>query len=336
MYFEEQMRVECESNVGMKQFSEHLDEKRKQIFSSIFPADFKEKYDEFTDIKELESGEYAVKFKGVNFKFLMQKKKSDNLYVFLNGAAGLDGRQKGNYQRWSWGNLVDASILNILDPMYYEYENLPIGWYWGKCDVDYRQLMAELIVTIANMLEVPYSHITLYGSSAGGTASIYTAHYIPGCTAVALNPQIRPWKHEWHENFKNIVGLDTEKDDKFHRNDIEWHIKNSPNCKFVIVVNCRSRRDYNWQIVPLAQKLDFKIEYGLSQHENLFTWIFDTGSVSKHSALDYTTIFIAIDNVIGKIKKNIAIGQVKNDVCLINEFWREHWESLQAIEDVKK
>lgn len=261
----------------------------------------------------------------MEFQFLLQRKNSDNLYVFLNGAAGLQGKQKQKYQRWGWGNLIDANILNILDPMYFEYENLPIGWYWGNTEVDYRQVIAELIKRIANNIGIPYSHIILYGSSAGGTASIYSAHYIPGCTAVALNPQIRTWKHEWHDKFKEVVGIDTQKSDKFHRNDIAWHIDESPKCKFIIITNCRSRRDYNWQMIPLAQELGFQIEYGLAEHNNLYTWIFDTGPEDKHSALEYPAMFLAIDSVIRKIEKEKSIAQIKNEVLLLNEFWRDHW-----------
>lgn len=326
MYFSEQIEFVCKENLGMKDFNRQLDEKRKLLFSPTFPPNYKTKYNKLDEIQELKTGEYCIEVLGVEFNFLLQKKKSDNLYVFFNGAAGFDKDEKERYRRWSWGNLVNASIINILDPMYFEYENLPIGWYWGNGDVDYRKIMSELIKSIANRLGVPYSNIILYGSSAGGTASLYSAHYIPGCTAVALNPQIRPWKHEWHENFKEIVGIDTEKEDAFYRNNISWHINNSPDCKFLVIVNCRSRRDFNWQMVPLAQKFDFKIEYGLSKYNNLYTWIFDTGSVSKHSALEYPAIFLAIDNVISQIKKEKPVAQIKDMVLLINEFWRDHWK----------
>lgn len=327
MYFREMMNVVCESNVGMEKFVEQLDAQRNKMYNPVFPTNCKEKYSDIEEIKNIESGEYDITYKNINIKWLLQKRKSDKLYVFFNGAAGLDGMQKDKYQRWSWGSLVDANVLNILDPMYSQYENLPIGWYWGSKDLDYRQIVSDMIMKVADMLEVPYSNIILYGSSAGGTASIYMAHYIKGCTAVALNPQIRPWKHEWHDKFKSIVGIDTEENDIFHRSDVEWHIKNSPESKYIIIVNCRSRRDYNWQMVPLAQKLNINIQYGLSQYDNLFTWIFDTGRESKHSALEYSTVFVAIDNVINKIKKNEWLDEIKDEVYLINEFWREHWDN---------
>lgn len=330
MHISKELVVAIEGNFGMKDFNERIDEKRKHLFNPNFPTEYKQNCDTIDDIQELKNGEYCTNVSGVEFKFLLQKKNSDYLYVFLNGAAGFESDEKSKYRRWSWGNLVDANILNILDPMYFKYDNLPIGWYYGEKNLDYRQLMAELIKKIADKLGVVHSKIVLYGSSAGGTAALYSAHYIPGCTVVALNPQVRLWKHEWHEEFKKIVGIDSEDEDVFHRNDIAWHIDNSKDCKFMFIVNCRSRRDFNWQLIPLAQRYNFVVNYGLNNYNNIYTWVFDTGIVDKHTALEYPAVFISIDNIVRKINKGCSMSELNDMVLLTNEFWRDHWELMNG------
>ncbi|MDE6202659.1 MAG: hypothetical protein K2G19_04210 [Lachnospiraceae bacterium] len=312
----------------MKEFNDNLDMVRKNMQSDkklfeLYPSH----YNNIEQIKDLSNGCFSFgEGQEEKYKCLLQKKDSDYLYVLFNGAIGKSIKRRKYFNRWSWANLIDANVLNILDPMYFLYHNLPIGWYWGTSDIDFRQEMAILIKKTASALQIPFSNIVLYGSSAGGTAAIYTAHYIPGCTAVALNPQVRPWKHEWHEEFKEIVKIDTEKYDKFHRNNFYWHLDNSGDCKYVILANCRSRRDFNWQLVPIAQHYDFALEYGLTKYKNLYLWIFDTGEMGRHSALEYQAVFVAIDNFVRSLKDSVSVRQLNSYVKLINEFWRDHWE----------
>ena len=334
MYFSDKLCWQYTKNCSMKEFGANLDRVRKSMQGDKkFLELYGPHYNNIYQMEDLPNGRLSFgEGQEEKYNCLLQKKDSNYLYVFFNGAIGKNIKCKNNFNRWKWANLIDANVLNVLDPMYFLYHDLPIGWYWGTSETDFRQEIAALIKNAASALKVPFSNIVLYGSSAGGTAAIYIAHYIPGCTAVALNPQIRPWKHEWHKEFKEIVKIDTEKYDKFHRNNFYWHLDNTDDCKYIILTNCRSRRDYNWQLVPVAQHYDFAVEYGLTRYKNLYSWIFDTGEIGRHSALDYPAVFIAIDNFVRSLKEGIPLKQLNSYVKLINEFWRDHWELTFQIE----
>lgn len=332
MDFISTMTFDLNYDKGMKDFNRELDIRRAKLYKAQFPISKNpEERDQIVSIDDIEedlgSGEYRFSEKGIIFQCLIQRKDSDALYVFLNGAAGTAKKPGKSYHRWSWGNLINASIVNILDPMYDEYSELPIGWYWGTEDLNYRELMGSLIRKIADKLGCSYDKIVLYGSSAGGTGALYTAHYIKGCTAVAINPQIRPWKHEWGERFHEITGIDLKVKDRFHREDFVWHVKNSPESKFLVIANCRSRMDFNWQIVPMAEKFSFMTHYGLMQKENLFTWIYDTGSMSLHRAMEYPEMFLMIHHIVSEIRGGECETALNKKVILLNELWREHWET---------
>lgn len=180
MDFVNSMTFELNHDKGMKEFNSELDARRAKLYQTKFPV--RKKSQEVVCIEEiegeLESGEYLFSENGVAFQCLIQRKCSDSLYVFLNGAAGTVQNPRKSYHRWSWGNLVNATIINILDPMYDQYTTLPIGWYWGTKDCNFRELMGRLILKIAKKVGCKNEKIVIYGSSAGGDGSpLYSALY---------------------------------------------------------------------------------------------------------------------------------------------------------------
>lgn len=322
---------------GMTSFNEELDRCRYELSHPIFPVNYTEKYNYLKDIVSLESGEYSVSVEDVKLRFLFQRKNSQRLYVFLNGVYGSKTpERKYLYQRWSWSSLTDASVLNILDPMYLENESLLIGWYYGTKEIDYRQKISLLIRWVANEIGVQYKDIILYGSSAGGTAAIYSAHYIPGCTVVAINAQLRPWRYEWYPNFYEITGINMEEEDKYFRNDYKWHIEHSLDNKFFLLFNHRSRVDYNYQCVPLLQSFNIPAEYGLEKHRNIYLWTYDTGEIGRHKYLDFPAIFMFIDSIVKDISDNRKnMYDIKREVLMINEMWRAYWNVIAENDKIE-
>jgi hypothetical protein len=320
-------QIKTSNSDGMKVFNSLLEETICKIYKPSFPEFRKDLLLEDLDECVLESGEYHCDIQGISFRFLLQKKDSDMLYVFLNSAAGFDENKKTQYNRWSWSNLTNANVLNITDPMYFMYNNLPIGWYYGDSKTNLRELLARLIISIAKKLSIPTENCILYGSSSGGTAALYTSHYLPGSFSIGINPQIYLWKHEWYEEFKKIVSVDPQ-NDNFYRSDFIYHLTNSPHNKFLVIVNSKSRVDYNWQYVPLMKKLGCECKYGLSQIGNLYTWVWDTGKHSKHSLCDFPELFVGINQVIKYLRYNHF--SVANDMaCTINELYRGYCNHLQ-------
>lgn len=52
MYFSEKIKFVCNENLGMKEFNEQLDKRRKLLFNPDFPENLKTHYSKFEDIKE--------------------------------------------------------------------------------------------------------------------------------------------------------------------------------------------------------------------------------------------------------------------------------------------
>ena len=162
----------------------------------------------------------------------------------------------------------------------------------------------------------------------GGTASFFTSMYIPVSVAVAINPQLRPWKHEWYPQFVELTGIDMTRNDKYHRNDIYYHIDHSPDNKFILLTNCRSRVDFNFQLIPIGEHYGFVNKYGLTRYRNLYSWIFDNkGKPGAHNSVDYPAIFVSIDLFIKKMLGGSSEENLNGYVKLINEFWRDHYEN---------
>ena len=284
----------------------------------------------------MENGRFTCIIEGVVFECLLQKKNSKRLYVMFNGAIGERSEEKKipNFQRWSWAPLVDATVLNIFDPMYLKYKNLKIGWYYGTKDQDYRELLGRLIRTVADALSIRCEDVVLYGSSAGGTAAVFTAHYVPECTVVAINPQLRLYKHEWYDHFVEITGIDTKEKDARHRNDVFFHIDHTPDTRFLIMTNINSRVDFNYQLIPVAQHYGFNIHYGLLKNKNLYSWVFD--NKENHRGIDYPSIFVAIDHFVADILPNRTIEECAGYVRFINEFWKDHYDLIYENKELKK
>lgn len=313
-------------------FQNKLNDARKNLVGKVDVFNIPLKEYSINNLSNLESGRFSCFINKTRFECLLQKKTSNRLYVLFNGALGERGGDKEkslpNFQRWSWAPIMDANVLNIFDPMYCDYKTLKIGWYYGDKENDYRKYMSEIILKVAHDLNVSNERIVLYGSSAGGTAAFFTAMYIPRCVTVAINPQLFPWKHEWYDQFQTCTGIDMKQNDKFHRNDIYYHIDHAPNNKFILLTNCRSRIDFNFQLIPISKHYRFINRYGMTRCKNLYSWIFDNkGCPAAHRSIDYPAIFVAIDLFIKEFLDKLNEQELNGYIKLINEFWRDHYES---------
>lgn len=80
---------------------------------------------------------------------------------------------------------LEASILYVSDPSL--DLGIPIGWFAGDKS---RRLQDDLLRVIRHIAtSIKAKNLILQGSSAGGFASLYYAHELPGSLAVAINPQ---------------------------------------------------------------------------------------------------------------------------------------------------
>lgn len=286
------------------------------------------------NIESIPNGRFRSTYRGVTFEMMFHEKRSQHLYVILNGA------RTSNYpefKRWSWYPFIQGSMLNIADPMYAKFPNLKLGWYYGDSHLDYRGLVSEIIIKIANYLRIESKDIIIYGSSGGGAACIEVASLVgEGCTSIAINPQI------YLRNFAtfNEFALETsnsELEDNYHRIDSSYWIKQYPKNNFIFIENIASNEDRK-DIVALSKEFGFQVEYGLTICKNIITWLYDARTFRPHDSQEdfYIHWFIVNLKNVFQIVDNEEINRQKRLYLLISEIWNKKWEMQLQIESEKK
>lgn len=283
------------------------------------------------NLKGIKNGKYKFVYKGIHFDCLLTIKQNAPLYVILNGS-------KTNpppiFKRWSWYNTFNGTTLNISDSSYAENEALYLGWYFGTKELNYRQLVAEIVLKFANYFEVDKNDIYFYGSSGGGAAAIHCAGLIEGSTAMVINPQIFLNQYHYAKMFKSITGIDLAVADKWHREDLSYFILNSPKSRFLIVSNMESPDDAV-QILSLSKRMGEDFFYGINRFGNIGIWLYDvyTKNTPLHNAQEDQTLYYAIDNLAKTLKTSKDWDDLKETYWVISELWRQKAMLLDKMKD---
>ncbi len=281
---------------------------------------------------ELNTGKYQTTFDDVQMNFFFNNKKSDRLYVFLNGAS-----KKGQFNRWSWNS--NGYTLAIGDPMV-EIHDLKLGWYYGTKDKDYRKVTSEFIQHFCKVLGIRYSNVCVYGSSGGGTASIYISSLIPGSKSVSINPQIDIRLQKQYKRLQRDMHLKVDDETLSYRNDVYTTLKGSKSTHWIIV-NALSRWDYD-SAKELASKYNHPLEYGAFKIENVIFWIYDAKPVlnahkefNAHRSMDYLQLFVFLDEIIFTVDGSQP--ELIKDISLaLNEIWSERYDNKHEIVKLKQ
>lgn len=262
--------------------------------------------------------------------------KRQALYVMFNGSRTRSGG-KGlaplpSFSRWSWFTDTDASFVSLEDPMFYKFPECTLGWYYGTKNEDYRKCCAQCISKIAELLEIEDKDIVLYGSSGGGTAAIGVSRYLPGCSVVAINPQIFLEKYPYSEELEKITGMKLcSEPDTFVRNDNCRIIRENAASMYFLIENVRSDGDYVTQFRAFCEKAGINPGFGIEKNGNIVWWLYDAqGAPSTHSAVENPSIFKMIDLLIGYTRERQDIDELKNLYDVINEFWYERASLMRA------
>lgn len=142
------------------------------------------------NIEDIAEGVNTLIYKDKRFDIFFKKNCSDKLVVTFDGARTSNGGEFvsiPSFPRWSWFPFIDANFLCMEDPMYFEHDNLKIGWFFGNKKENYRLYCAEIIKQISTKLGI--KEIILYGSSGGGSVAIAVGALINDSRVVAINPQ---------------------------------------------------------------------------------------------------------------------------------------------------
>lgn len=264
------------------------------------------------------------------------KGSASKLYVMFNGSRSRSGGSAAAplpaFSRWSWYKETDASLLSLEDPMYYTFPDCTLGWYYGTKDEDYRAYCAQCIKKIAELLNIENENIVLYGSSGGGTAAIGVSRYLPGCCAVAINPQIFLDRYPYSEELEKITGMDLRTEpDSFIRNDSCRIIRENPGSIYILIENVRSDGDYVTQFRTFCKKTGINPGFGIEKNENIVSWLYDAqGAPSTHSSVDNAAIFKMIGLLIGHVRDGRDIGEIRNLYGIVNEFWYDRYSLMRT------
>ena len=258
------------------------------------------------------------------------------LYVMFDGSRSRSGGRGlaplPSFSRWSWHKQTDASLVSIEDPMFYTFPQCTLGWYYGTKDEDYRQYCAQCIGKIADLLHIENDDIILYGSSGGGTAAIGVSRYLPGCTVVAINPQIFLDMYPYSEELEKITGMRLRTEaDRFIRNDNCRIIRENPGSMYFLIENVRSDGDYVTQFRALCKNAGINPGFGIEKNGNIVSWLYDAqGAPSTHSSVENTAIFKMIDMLIGYVRDGRNIDEIKHLYDVVNEFWYERYSLMRT------
>jgi len=286
----------------------------------------------YDDWNELPQGRFDVELNSYKFSCIFNKKETGPLYVILNGSLLY---QKPEFKRWSYYSFLDGSMLNIADPMYYKYDDLKLGWYYGDTENNLREYLSCIITKAAQIIGLSNKEIVILGSSGGGAAAIHVGHLINGSTVIAINSQVKLSLYYYSETFKQITGIDLDRDDKFGRNDTINLLNNSSGkTKFILLDNVRSSVDCD-QLNHIASILPHVPSYGLTQYGNLILWLYEAvafGKSGEHGAQEYHEILFAILHLRRIMSYSGFVEEYKPLYLLFSEFWSEHFRLIDKTD----
>ncbi len=316
---------------------EDLDKERNARIpdASVLAAEPKE-FSVRPESKKLPDSRFYTQIGSARIEGFFHRGSIPALYVMFDGSRTRKGGKVlaplPSFSRWSWYKDTNASLISLEDPMYYTFPACTLGWFYGTRDEDYRKYCAECIRKIAELLGVENRDIVLYGSSGGGTAAIGVSRYLPGCSVVAINPQLLLEKYPYSEELEKIIGTDIRGEkDLFIRNDNSRIIRETPESMYFLIENVRSDADYVTQFQNFFRTSGIRPGFGIEKNGNIITWLYDAqGAPSVHSAVENTAVFKLIDLLVRCVRTENNIYKLRNLFYVINEFWYERYSIMRT------
>jgi hypothetical protein len=136
----------------------------------------------------------TVEWEGVKFEFLIRYKlRSTHLLIMGSGAGALSSEKQVGppvFQRHSWIDNLEDSVIYYNDPTLYHDSNLRLAWGQGVVDRFYLKDIAIILEKLRQKIGIPTKNVIYYGSSGGGFMSLILAGFMKGSTALVNSPQI--------------------------------------------------------------------------------------------------------------------------------------------------
>lgn len=208
----------------------------------------------------------TVVWNGVKFDFLIRiKPKASHLLILGSGAGTMVNETRvptPYFQRHSWINDFDDSVIYYNDPTLYLDDKLLLAWGQGTMDRFYLKDIAALLEQLIKKTQIPQKNVIFYGSSGGGFMGLILAGYIKESIALINGPQtcLTKWlKVPVQEVFKHSYPNMSEKEimSKFPEriNVIKFyqHIKYVP--KIYYLQNAYCELDIVDHVIPFIEGL---------------------------------------------------------------------------------
>ncbi|GAA0421770.1 hypothetical protein GCM10008934_10290 [Virgibacillus salarius] len=150
-----------------------------------------------TDYKDLSNAKFnttkpfllVVNKNGVKYEFFIRiNKKSPKLLIFGSGAYKPSTMSLPVFQRHSWTEDMEESIIFYNDPTLY-LDRLMLGWGFGDLQEHYLEVISDIIRELCELFNYGSDDTFYYGSSAGGFMSLMLSTMMKGSTAIVNNPQ---------------------------------------------------------------------------------------------------------------------------------------------------
>lgn len=286
------------------------------------------------------SGLSMARVDKIDFSCLFIKGSTKFLYVIYNEAHNdgfYDYINAPTFPRWSYYKLCDGCVLGIDDPMYYKYNDLKLGWYYGDNQRFYIKDSLEIVKGVLKLNNIPKENVIFFSSSGGGYAALAASIFYQNSLSISFNPQLYLANHYYASTFTKITGIDLTRYDGLNRNDI-YKLLSLSKSKHIIMVNASDSEEINHHIKPLMHELKSGLRYGLNQFDNLLIWLYDApGAPSPHISYPTRMAWCAINKVaLDFLKnKNFDILYWQELALFVNEYLYELYNEKKNIYELQ-
>lgn len=284
------------------------------------------------DSSELPPARFWADIGRAHLECFFHKGTAPFLIVFFSGARTRQGGTAAypTFSSWSWYKDLNASVLCVDDPMYMEYPELMLGWFYGTENEDFRSDTAVLIKHTSALLGVENKNIILFGRSGGGTAAVAVSDFIDGCCVGAVNAQLDLEHYKYYsKQFAQITGADYSGADFSARNDFAGIIKRHPQTTYLLITNLFSQTDMETDFEYLKRTFGAAAKYGVSSYSNLHLWLYAAWGVSAaHNSFDSISLFKIILSVMLALAGGAQDDDVETAVSFANDYWFERYNHL--------
>lgn len=241
------------------------------------------------------------------YEFLIKYKNSNKLLVMGNGAYDKKNQNLPLFQRHSWINDIDSSIIYYNDPTLY-LGDISIGWCCGDKNNHYLLDIADIIKIISHKFNIYSNNILFYGSSAGGFTSLMLSTLFKDSTALVNNPQtsIPDFSNNHFKLLCNVSFPDMPVEEVLKQFQERFFVysfmikhQNIPKIKYLQNIYCK--HDMDTQCLPFINKL--KNSKDIEFAPNSFELHLYFNKLLGHNPLDKDKSIFYINNTLKEISR---------------------------------